>query len=193
MDQPRDRTDITTDAATERPAQGAAQPATPTAADRAVVSRVDRGERVEVGRLELLEEVPDVRVTRERTGEVLVRREVVTRTETVELELVTETLVISRAAVAADAARAADAVLIDGQPLAPGEEIRVEIYREDADVRKVAAVHQDVRVMKDRVVEHRRLPVELRREEVRVETHGEVEVRDPGAGGGLEPGSSGRA
>lgn len=149
----------------------------------------------EVATFRLLEEVPEVAVRREALGAVTVRREVETRTETVQVELVTETLVITRSAEAAGVVVEGGAtppvgkaepprIEVDGQPLEPGAETRVVFYREEADVRKLAVVREQVSVRKNVVRERHEIPVELGREVLRVESTGEAIVREETAAAG---------
>jgi len=124
--------------------------------------------------------VPDIQIRREALGSVLVRREVETRTETVEVALITETLVLTRVGLEGD--RQADAVqptvVVDGQPLEAGGEVRIVIYKEAADVRKVAVVREEVGIHKESVEERQSIELELGREELKVEKIGDVIVHE---------------
>lgn len=115
-----------------------------------------------VGTLELREEVPEVNISREHLGQVRVRRERRVREETVTIDLVTEVLVIET---------------VSGNPhvrmfdvdLPVGETMEIEIYREDAEIGKKVVKSEEVRIFKEKQVDHLSVPIELAREELVVE------------------------
>ena len=113
--------------------------------------------QVQLGVLELREEV--LQVTRERTqsGQVRFQREVKTRTETVTTELRRETLVITVLPGQA-------AVYLGDDLLQPGETREVLLYDEQAVLSKVPLVTEEVRVGKKSVTEHQQQSVDLQYE-----------------------------
>jgi uncharacterized protein (TIGR02271 family) len=133
-----------------------------------------QSDTVPVATLELREERAQVRLERVPVGAVVVRRELETRLETVTVELRTEHLVLRREHT--DDTNAV--VVIDGERLEPGAEMRVTIYREEARVQKVPVVVESVRILKRERLEMQSVPVQLQRETLRVDTEGEAQIRE---------------
>lgn len=126
-------------------------------------------------RLELREERAIVSKERVHSGTVTVRREVDVRTETFSIELTTETLVITTQA---RSEGSNPSVVIDGQPLEIGEEIRIVIHREAAQVSKSVVVLEDVAVRLEQRVEIHSLPLELSRERLVIDRSPEALVSE---------------
>ena len=112
-------------------------------------------------RLELREERAVVSKERVQSGTVTVRREIDVRTETFTVELMTETLVITTQA---QTEGSSPNVIVDGQPLEVGKELRIVIHREAAEVLKSVVVFEDVTVRLEQRSETVSLPLELSRE-----------------------------
>jgi len=114
-------------------------------------------ETVQVGVLELREEVLSISKTQVQTGQVQFRREVKTRTETITTELKRETLVI-------EVSTGAAAVYFGGELLQAGETREVLLYDEHAVVNKVPYVTEEVRIEKQTVTEQQHHEIELKYE-----------------------------
>jgi len=114
-------------------------------------------ETVQVGTLELREEMLEIVKERVRTGQVSFRREVQTRTETVTTELRRETLVIEVNTGAAE-------VYFGGELLQAGETREVLLYDEHAVVNKVPYVTEEVQIGKQTITEQQQHEVELKYE-----------------------------
>nr|WP_246351691.1 DUF2382 domain-containing protein [Deinobacterium chartae] len=105
----------------------------------------------------MLEERAEISRRTLPAGRVQVRRELERHVETVQVELVREVLVLRLEA------GDGPGVVLNGEVLAPGEERRFELYREEAEVVKKVVLSERVEVFKQRVREPRRLEVELKR------------------------------
>ena len=112
-------------------------------------------------RLELREERAIVSKERVQIGTVTIRREVAVRTQTLSVELTTETLVIT---MQAQPQGSSASVMVNGQPLEAGQELRVVIHQEAAQVVKSVVVTEDVSVRLERRNETVNYPLELSRE-----------------------------
>ncbi|NJR31819.1 MAG: DUF2382 domain-containing protein [Chamaesiphon sp. CSU_1_12] len=112
--------------------------------------------------------------TRQKTGEVLIGKNVQTETASVSVPIEKERVVIQRNAVASGAA-----VTPDGTAFQEGEVARMDVYEETADVRKEAFVREEVHVQK--VVDQETVTLEdkIRREELNVDTEGNPQVGQP--------------
>jgi len=102
-------------------------------------------------------------------GEVRVRKEVTTEHKTLEVPVRHEEVVIERHAVSGHQASSAD--------IREGEEIRIPVMDEEVNVQKTAVVKEEVNVGKRVVQETERVGGEVRKEHVRVEREGDVDVR----------------
>jgi len=109
-------------------------------------------------------------------GEVRVRKEVHTETKTLEVPVQHEEVVIERTPVHG---RAASDV-----PIREGEEIRIPVREEQVDVSKHAVVTEEVNVGKRVVHDTERVSGQVRKEEVKVEQTGDVDVRNRDHGKG---------
>jgi len=114
-------------------------------------------ETVQVGVLELREEVLSISKTQVQTGQVQFRREVKTRTEAVTTELKRETLVI-------EVGPGGGEVFFNGEQLKEGETREVLLYDEQTVVNKVPYVTEEVHVGKQVITEHQQQQVELQYE-----------------------------
>jgi uncharacterized protein (TIGR02271 family) len=102
------------------------------------------------------------------TGAVRVRKEVVTEYRTLEVPVQREEVVIERYAPTGEPA---------ASDIRPGEEIRIPVRKEQVTVEKQPVVKEEVMVGKRVVEGTEQVGGEVRREEVRVEREGDVEVR----------------
>jgi len=105
-------------------------------------------------------------------GEVRVRKEVTTEHKTLEVPVRHEEVVVERHAVSGQHASSGD--------IREGEEIRIPVMDEEVDVRKRAVVKEEVSVGKRVVQDTERVGGEVRKEHVRVEREGDVDVRGTG-------------
>jgi uncharacterized protein (TIGR02271 family) len=110
-------------------------------------------------------------------GQVNVRKEVHTETKTLEVPVQREEVVIERTPVHGRAA--ADAIR-------EGEEIRIPVREEQVNVSKEAVVTEEVKVGKRVVQDTERVSGDVRKEEVKVEQQGNVDVRTAGTGKGTK-------
>ena len=115
----------------------------------------------QVQQLELREERAIVSKERVQSGTVTVRREVETRTETFTVDLTTETLVITTQA---QTAGSSANVIVNGAALEAGQEVRIVIHRETAQVVKSVVVIEDINVRLEGHSETQSFGVELSRE-----------------------------
>lgn len=117
----------------------------------------DRGDERQI--IELREEVLSVRKERGVYAQATVQRERRVRQETVQVELVTEVLVIT-------AQPGGPALMVDGEPLAPGESRELILYQEHARPGKEVVVTQEVHLVKQREVGTSTVSIELAYEEL---------------------------
>lgn len=119
------------------------------------------------GTVQAVEEQLKVRKTPVE-GEVRVRKEVHTEQKTIEVPVTHEEIVIERRApgTRADAAHS-------GQ-----QEIRIPVASEEVCVEKVPVVREEVSVSKRQVTEKQQVSETLRKENIKVDQQGDVEVRD---------------
>ncbi|MFC4427788.1 YsnF/AvaK domain-containing protein [Deinococcus navajonensis] len=136
------------------------------AASQTAVSALS--ETVPQGVIELRAERLVVDKVREVAGALTFSREVRHETVQVPVDLITEVLVIEHV-------NGAQAVLLDGQPLAPGERREVLIYREEAEVAKRVVVSEEVRIGKRTLSETRVFDATLAHEELVVHETGDVQ------------------
>jgi uncharacterized protein (TIGR02271 family) len=114
-------------------------------------------------------------------GEVTVRKEVHTETEHLEVPVQREEVVIERTPVHGRAATGG----IAGD-FREGEEVRIPVREEKVDVGKEAVVTEEVKVGKRVVRDTERVAGDVRKEEVKVEQKGDVDVRTGGTGKGTK-------
>ena len=102
-------------------------------------------------------------------GEVRVRKEVVTEHRTLEVPVQREEVVIERHAPTGEPG---------ASDIRPGEEIRIPVRKEQVTVEKRPVVKEEVTVGKRVVQGTEQVGGEVRREKVRVEREGDVDVRE---------------
>jgi uncharacterized protein (TIGR02271 family) len=107
------------------------------------------------------------------TGEVTVRKDVRTETKTLEVPVQREEVVIERNPVHGRAATEG----ITADDIRAGEEIRIPVREEEVNVTKDAVVKEEVKVGKRAVQDTERVSGQVRKEEIRVEQKGDVDVR----------------
>jgi len=117
------------------------------------------------------------------TGEVTVRKEVHTETRTLEVPVQREEVVIERTPVHG---RAAAEGIASGD-LREGEQIRIPVREEQVNVTKEAVVTEEVRVGKRTIQDTETVSGQVRKEEVKVEQTGDVDVKRRGTGHGHNP------
>jgi uncharacterized protein (TIGR02271 family) len=105
------------------------------------------------------------------TGEVRVHKEVHTEHKTIDVPVEREEVVIERRPVHGQVAAG---------ELREGEEIRIPVREEQVDVSKRAVVKEEVEVGKRVVQDTERVSGDVRKEEVRVEREGDVDVHTKG-------------
>jgi uncharacterized protein (TIGR02271 family) len=115
------------------------------------------------------EEKLHVEKTPVEAGEAVIRKEVHTEHKTIDVPVTREELVVERRA---GSGRASSTDIKEGQ------EIRVPIKEEQVNVEKETVVAEEVSIGKRKVKDTEHVGADLRREEIKVETHGDVNVRD---------------
>jgi len=120
-------------------------------------------------RVEVREEELHARKQPVQTGEVRVRKEVVTENRTMDVPVTREEVVIERHPVSGRTA--------PGE-IRAGEEIRIPVREEQVHVEKTNVVKEEVTVGKRKVQETEHVGGTVRKEKVRVETEGNVDVRE---------------
>jgi uncharacterized protein (TIGR02271 family) len=119
--------------------------------------------------MKLHEEELRARKTPVQTGEVDVRKEVHTEHKTLNVPVTREEIVIER--------RPAHGAASKGD-VRPGEEVRIPVREEKVHVEKEAVVKEEVSVGKRKVTENQQVGGTVRKEEVRVDEKGDVDVRN---------------
>ena len=119
-------------------------------------------------RIQLREEELQAHKQSVETGAVRVRKEVVTEHRTIEVPVQREEIVIERQAPTGEPG---------ASDLRPGEEIRIPVRKEQVTVEKLPVVKEEVTVGKRVVEGTERVGGEVRKEEVRIEREGDVDVR----------------
>jgi len=109
-------------------------------------------------------------------GEVRVRKEVHTENKTMEVPVQREEVVIERTPVHGRAVTES----LAADDLREGEEIRIPVREEQVDVSKDAAVVEEVKVGKQVVEDTKRVSGQVRKEEVKVEQTGDVDIHARG-------------
>jgi len=107
------------------------------------------------------------------TGEVTVRKDVHTETKTMEVPVQREEVVIERHPVQGRAATEG----VTADDIGAGEEIRIPVREEEVNVTKDAVVKEEVKVGKRAVQDTERVSGQVRKEEIKVEQKGDVDVR----------------
>jgi uncharacterized protein (TIGR02271 family) len=111
-----------------------------------------------------------VQKTPVETGEVKVRKEVHREHKTIDVPVAREEVVIERRPASGHEVAAGD--------LGAGQEIRIPVREEEVNVEKQAVVKEEVSVGKRRVADTEHVDETLRKEEIKVDTEGDVKVRD---------------
>ena len=116
------------------------------------------------------------------------RKEVVTETKTLEVPVQREEVVIERVpagqAAGASGVGTAAAHGVRAAGLRPGEEIRIPVKAEKVHVQKEVVVKEEVTVGKREVSGTEQVTGTVRKEELRVEKEGDIEVRGNTSGKG---------
>jgi len=103
------------------------------------------------------------------TGEVRLRKEVVTEHRSIDVPVTREEVVIERHPVAGGQSTAAS--------IGAGEEIRIPVREEQVRVEKQAVTKEEVSLSKRKMTDTKKVDEEVRREELRVDKTGNVNVR----------------
>jgi uncharacterized protein (TIGR02271 family) len=146
--------------------RAAATSTTSRAADTTIEMPAAGGQTIEVR-----EERLQTRKQPVEAGEVRVRKDVVTEHKTVDVPVQREEVVIERHAPAAGRPAA-------GGEIRAGEELRIPVKEEQVRVDKQAVVKEEVSVGKRTVQDTQRVSGDVRKEQVRVEKKGDVDVCD---------------
>jgi uncharacterized protein (TIGR02271 family) len=116
-----------------------------------------------------VEEKLHVQKTPVTTGQVNVHKEVHTEHKTVEVPITREEIVIERRTPIGQTGNAADS---------GHQEIRIPVKEEEITIQKTPVVTEEVSVSKRQVKGTERVSADLRKEEIKVEKDGDVNVRD---------------
>jgi uncharacterized protein (TIGR02271 family) len=134
--------------------------------------RADRGHESlgdREGRMELREERLRVQPEEAKTGEVSIRKEVTTEHQTVDVPLEREEVVIRR--------HPTTSTRGSTEPIRDGEEIRVPVREERARVEKETVSRGEVSIEKRKVQETKQVSADLKKENLKVEKHGDAKIR----------------
>lgn len=110
------------------------------------------------------------------TGEVRVRKEVHTENKSIEVPVQREEVVIERTPVHGQVTDEG----ISATSIREGEEIRIPVREEQVDVTKQTVVNEEINVGKRVVQDTKKVSGQVRKEDVRVEQSGDVDVRTKG-------------
>jgi len=141
-------------------------------ATRGTANRTSTGATSEGQTMQLHEEQLHATKQQVEAGEVRVRKEVVTEHKTLDVPVTREEIVIDRHAVKGQVA--------SSQDIRPGEEVRIPVREEQVRVEKDVVVKEEVTVGKRKVQDTEHVAGTVRKEEVRVEQQGDVDVRTKG-------------
>jgi uncharacterized protein (TIGR02271 family) len=144
---------------------GASETRTTASSTAASTTHAGRGDTIQAR-----EEQLRVSKTPVEKGEVKVRKEVHTEHKTVDVPVTREEVVIERHPVSGQAVSAGD--------IGAGQEIRIPVREEEVNIEKQAVVKEEVSVGKRRVTDKERVDETLRKEEIKIDTEGDVNVRD---------------
>lgn len=122
----------------------------------------------EEGRMQVREEELHARKQPVETGEVRVRKEVVTEHKTMEVPVTREEVVVERRPASGPAA---------SSDIRAGEEIRIPVKEEQVHVEKQPVVKEEVQVSKRPVQDIEQVSGTVRKEQVKVEREGDVDIR----------------
>jgi uncharacterized protein (TIGR02271 family) len=115
------------------------------------------------------EEKLNVKKTPVEAGEATIRKEVHTEHQTIDVPVTREELVVERRAGSGQASSA---------NIQEGQEIRVPLREEQVNVEKQTVVAEEVSIGKRKVQDTEHVGGTVRKEEIKVETKGDVNVRD---------------
>jgi uncharacterized protein (TIGR02271 family) len=147
---------------------------TTTTATTAVPTTARRVETGQTGTVQLKEEHLHAQKTPVQTGEVRVRKEVVTEQKTLNVPVEREEVVIERHPASGRPTTSAD--------LRPGEEVRIPVKEEKVHVEKEANVVEEVNIGKRKVQDTEHVTGTVRKEQLKVEREGDVDIRNKGTG-----------
>ncbi len=147
-------------------------------------SHVQRVRAEQGAQVELVEEQLRARTRPVQTGEVTIRKEVVSETRTIEVPVRREELVIERHPVERQpidsGARQADPLveqLLDRlRHMQSGETLRIPIIEEEVVVHKRPVVVEEITLGKRTIEDTQQVSDTIRREQARMEEHGQVRV-----------------
>jgi uncharacterized protein (TIGR02271 family) len=120
--------------------------------------------------MQLREEELHARTTPVQKGEVAVHKEIVTEHKTIDVPVMREEVVIERRPVSGDAACTTGTITPEG-------EIRIPVKEEQVNVEKETVVKEEVSIGKRQVHDTEKVSGTVRKEQVRVEKDGDVDVR----------------
>ena len=124
----------------------------------------DTGERLELREEELRAQRRSV-----ETGEVQVRKEVVEEQRTLEVPVTREEVYVER--------RPVEGRDVSDRPIGEGETLRVPVREEEVTIEKQPVVREEIEIGKRQVQDTEQVSGTVRREEVRLEREGEVDVQ----------------
>jgi uncharacterized protein (TIGR02271 family) len=150
----------------------------PATGSRETMARPATGRRGASDTIEVKEERLHADKHPVETGEVRVRKEVHTETESLDVPVQREEVVIERTPVRGRAATEG----VSAGDIREGEEIRIPVREEKVSVSKDAVVTEEVKVGKRAVQETEHVSGNVRKEEVRIEREGDVDVHARGSG-----------
>lgn len=139
--------------------------------ERAGRADLDRGARAgdqEQYRIALLGEALQVHKERVERGAVRLRKDVVTENQTVQVPVTREEVVINRREATGEAPARAE--------FGDDREIRVPVSEERVNVEKRPTVREEVEVGKRKIQDTKQVSADVRREELNVDTEGDVDV-----------------
>jgi uncharacterized protein (TIGR02271 family) len=152
----------------------------------AAESEPRRVRREQGAHMELVEEDLRARTRPVQTGEVTIRKEVIEETRTVEVPVRREELVIEQHPIERHPMDTSTEVSISDpliqqlmerlRSMQPGETLRIPIVQEEVVVYKRPVVVEEITVAKRGVQETAQLSDTVRREEARIEPHGDINV-----------------
>ncbi|MBA3481152.1 MAG: YsnF/AvaK domain-containing protein [Pirellulales bacterium] len=116
------------------------------------------------------EEKLRVQKTPVEKGEVRVRKEVHEEHKTIDVPVTREEVVIER--------HPASGQQVSGRDMGAGQEVRIPVREEQVNVEKQVVVAEEVSIGKRRVQDTKHIDETLRKEEIKVDTKGDVDVRD---------------
>jgi len=117
------------------------------------------------------------------TGDVTVRKEVHTENKTLEVPVQREEVVIERTPVHGRTATEG----ISAGDVCEGEEVRIPVREDQVNVSKEAVVTEEVKVGKRTVQDTEKVTGQVRKEEVKVDQTGDVDIKTRGTGKGTNP------